>query len=255
MKKILIGLVVLIAVAAVIGTVFVVGKLDEYIAQVIETEGTKALGAQVTVESVETKFKEGVATINGLAIANPGGYQSPNAIELGSFSADVDYKSQVVEKILIEQPIINAELKGGRSNFQDLVDNMPAGAEEETDEPASGDEPVITIKSLQLLKAQVNLIADELGGQRSFVMDDFILNDLNGTPTQISERVTRALTNHISAQVTGFATEEIARMVEEKAKEKISEVIDEKLGGDVQEKLGEKLGDKVKLKDLKLKFN
>ncbi|MBT8116009.1 MAG: hypothetical protein KJP04_11530 [Arenicella sp.] len=252
MKKVLIGLVVIIAIVGIAATVLV-GKLDQIIADVIEKEGSAALGSKVKVESVVTQLAEGIATINGLSVANPAGYKAASAIQVATFSADVDYENQLVERILINQPIINAELKGTKNNFEDLLANMPET--EESTEPSSMDDTIITINSFELRKAQINLVADKLG-ERSFVMEDFVLKNLKGNPEQISGRLTRELTNHVSAQIKDYATGEIGKILAEEAKKKVKQVVDEqikeklgdKLGGDLGDKLGvgDKLGDKLK---------
>lgn len=257
MKKLLIALAVVVAVAIAASFMFA-GKIDELIADTIQTEGTAALGTQVSVQSVETKLTEGVAIINGLAIANPPGYESANAVQVNTFSADVDYQSQVIENILIQKPVINAELKGTRSNFQDLMDNMPESAEEEVveEEEEAADDSEITIKSLQLREATVNINSDKLG-KTSFIMDDFVLNDVSGTADQISERITASLVAHVTGQITGFATAQIAQMVQakaiEEAKEAVNEKIEEQLSEGLDEKLGGELGEKLKGLKLKIK--
>ena len=253
MKKVLIGLLVVAVIIGVAATVFV-GKLDQLIADAIETEGSAALGSQVKVESVVTQLKEGIATINGLSVANPSGYKAVSALQIGSFSADVDYQNQIVEKILINKPVINAELKGTMNNFEELLANMPES--DDTTESDSGEDMVITINSFQLRQAQINLVAKQLG-ERSFVMDDFVINNLKGTPEQISAVLTRGLTDHVSSQIKSYATSEITKILTEEARKKVEEVINEKIkeqvGDKLNVKLGDELGDKLgdKLKSFK----
>ena len=154
MKKILIILAVVIAIIAVAATVLV-GKLDTIIAQTIESEGTETLGSKVSVASVVTKLADGTATIKGLTIANPPGYKKATAIEIGSFNASVDYEYQLIKDVTINSPTINAEILGSmsdiiksrnvddiRSNFKDLVDNMPPDEEEEV---AEEEDVVVTV--------------------------------------------------------------------------------------------------------------
>ena len=249
MKKVVIGLVVLIAIIA-IGASIMLSNLDGYIKQTIETEGSAALGSAVGVGSVETDLANGKAVIKGLSVANVPGYQSVNAIQIDTLLADVDYQNQLVEEILIQQPIINAELIGTRSNFQDLLDNMPA-AEEVAETEESGDGPEITINSFKLNQATVNVLSDKLG-QMSFVMDDLEITNLVGTPEVISTAITQRLTNHISRQVQQFATAEIKSRLEAevkaRAQEKVNEVVNEKVNDALKNKLGDKL------KGVKLKF-
>lgn len=245
MKKIFIALLLLLIVAG-IGLFVFAGKMDQIVKEAIETEGSAALGSAVRVASVVTNLKEGSAVISNFTIANPAGYNAKNAIEITSFSASVDYLNQVIEKIEINKPVINAEQKGQRNNFQDLLKGIPADEEEELASDES--DTLITIKQLALRSATINLVTSDLAigdkklelGDRSFVMDDFVLNNLSGTATEISDKVVKRLTSHVSSQVTGYLKKEITAV----AKEKLTEKIEDKLGGEVTEKL----------KGLKFKF-
>ena len=246
MKKILLVLLLLIIVAVAGGAYFVVKNLDSFIAQTIEKEGTAALGSKVSVSQVTTKLKEGQASISGITIANPAGYQNAHALSLNQISAEVDYADQVIKQVTINQPIINAELKGSTSNFQDLLDNKPEDEDEEGADDEQSSDQVITIKKISLLKATVNLLATDyapgasyglsntLDLDTSFIMDDFILTNISGTSDEITEEVSEKLIQHIKSQVTAYAVKEVKAQataeLKEKATEKINEVIGDKLG-------------------------
>ncbi len=263
-KKILIALLVLIAAIAA-GLYVFSGKLDGLIKEVIETEGTAALGSAVRVVSVVTDFKQGRAEFGGLTIANPAGYQAANAVELSKFAAEVDYSDQTVKEIIINQPIINAEQKGTNNNFQDLLDKMPSSTEEEPEEESTDPGPEITIKKIALRKATINLLTSDLKiagqaieiGNHSFVMEDFVAQNITGTAEEISDELTRSIVAHVSGQVKGYVAGQLKTLAKakalQKAKEKAQEVIEEKLSGELTEKLnknilGDKLKGKIKLK-------
>jgi hypothetical protein len=264
MKKLLIALLVIVIIIG-IGLFVFVGKMDAIVKDAIETEGSAALGSQVSVESVVTDLKQGSAIINNLTVANPVGYRAKNAIELKSFSASVDYRSQIINNIEINNPIINAEQKGQKNNFQDLLQGMPPSEEEAVSEDS---DTVITIKQLALRSATVNLVTSDLAvgemklelGDRSFVMDDFVLNNLSGTATEISDLVVERLTSHVSTQVKSYVQAEIGNMAKarllEEAKNQINQQIKEKLGGKLDIELNDQAKEKVadKLKGLKFKF-
>lgn len=266
MKKLLLALLVIIVIIGIVLFVFV-GKMDSLVKDVIEQEGSAALGSPVKVESVVTDLKQGSAILTNFTISNPAGYTAANAIEIKSFSASVDYRNQIINKIEINNPIINAEQKGQKNNFQDLLQNMPATEEEEEVVSEEGD-TVITIKQLALRSATINLITSDLAvgemkfelGDRSFVMDDFMMNDLNGTVTEVSDLVIERLTSHVSSQVKGYVQTEAASMAKERlleeAKNKINQALEEKLGGKLDLKLNDQAGEKIgeKLKGLKFKF-
>lgn len=234
MKKLSIAGLAILVIIGIAMLVFA-GKMDEIVKDVIETEGSAALGSPVAVGSVVTDLTNGSVLINNLTIANPVGYKAKNAIEVASFGASVDYQNQVVDTIEIDQPIINAEQKGKNNNFQDLLDNMPVSAEEE-DTSTEEDTTVITINQLALRRATVNLITSGLSlagqsielGDRSFVMDDFVVNNLSGTATEISDEVVEKLTAHVSAQVANYLKAEIVKIA--KATVKLKENLEGKVG-------------------------
>ena len=238
MKKLLIALISIIVIIGIALLVFA-GKMDGIVKNVIETEGSSALGSPVRVESVVTDLKQGSAIINNFTVANPVGYKAKNAIEIKSFSVSVDYRNQIIDSIEIVNPIINAEQKGQKNNFQELLQNMPATEEEVVE--AEEDETVITIKELALRGATVNLITSDLSvakikfelDDRNFVMDDFVLNNLTGTATQISDVVVERLTSHISTQVKNHVKNEIAERSRslEDAKDRLKDNVTEKLKG------------------------
>lgn len=246
MKKILIALLVVVIIAGAGGAYFIINKLDSLIAQTIEKEGTAALNTRVSVSQVTTQLKEGKASIAGITIANPAGYTQTNALSLNSINAEVDYKQQIIKLININQPIINAELKGSTSNFQDLLDNIPESSNQQ-EEQSSENNQKITIKKLILSKATVNLLAsdyapaakyglkNDLDLNTSFIMDDFVMNNISGTVDEVSDEISTKLMTHIKNQVKSYATnqikEEASKQIKEKATEKIKDALGDKLKG------------------------
>lgn len=230
-KKLILILLVIVAVIGA-GLLLLGGKIDELIAQEIERHGSAALGTEVSVTNVVTDIGAGSATIQGFTIANPDGFAAQNAIEIASFVAAVDYSSQEIELIEIENPTINAELLDGRSNFQTLLNNIP----ESEDAASSGEEAEsieLTIKKLVVKQAQVNMLArDTELGEQSFTMADLVISNLSGTPEQISKQIATLLSKHISGQVTrhlaGQVKEQVLEKIDEKAK-KVSNALRDKL--------------------------
>jgi hypothetical protein len=244
MKKLLIGLVAIVILLG-IGSVVFLGKLDGVIADAINKYGSEALGTSVSVSAVKTDLKEGSISISGLNVANPPGYTQSSAFNMGEFSTKVDYEKQEIAEIVLRNPSINAELKGTQSNFKDLLDGLPESAPSSETE-SDGEEITLTIQSLKLLSAKVNLTTDSIGNH-SFVMADLVLKDITGTPSTIASSLTTKLTQHVNDQITKFAK----KLVENKAVDKAKEVAKEKVQEKVNEKLGEQVGSKLK----GLKFN
>lgn len=244
MKKIFIGMVAIVLLVGVASFIFI-GKLDDLIADAIKKYGTEAIGTAVNVSSVKTNLTEGSILINGLNIANPAGYSQKLAFSMGEFSSKVDYENQEIAEIILRNPSINAELKGTENNFSDLLAGIPESADNA--EGSSEDEPNITIQSLKILAAKVNLITDTIG-DHSFVIDDYVINNISGTPSQIASKLTTQLTEHVSVQVKKFAQETIKKEAVKLAKEKATEKAKET----ANEIISDKIGDKIKGFNFKL---
>ena len=229
MNKLVAIVMVVIAIAAA-ATFFVYSNLDETIAELIETEGTAALGTQVSVEKVTTDLRAGSAVIDGFSVANVPGFKDASAIQIGSFVAEVDYANMAVKNINIDGATINAELIGKKNNFQELINNMPPSAEEAPEEE-SADEQVLEIQRLALVNTAVKLTVSEPAlGERTFVMDDLVMTDLSGTADELSEEVARQLIGHVSGQITSYAGRELQKRAIKEVKDKVKEKLKEGLG-------------------------
>ncbi len=241
MKKILIGLLVL---AVIIGgaSFFLLGKLDDVIAEAIKKYGTEAVGSSVNVSAVKTDLKAGKITITGLTVANPKGYSKPYAFELKDLTTQVDYKNKEIAEIIVQSPNINAELEGSldikdlrksyaNSNFKELVDGMPASADGEgSSESSSSDEIELTIRSFKVVSTNVNLVTNVIGNHQ-FVMEDFAMKDIKGTPSAIASLISDRLIKHVSDQVTQFAKKEVEKMAKDEVKEQLKDALKDKLKG------------------------
>lgn len=242
-KKLIIILLLIVAIVG-IGLTLFGSKIDGLIAEQIEDQGSAAIGTKVTVGGVTTDIAAGRATIKGLTIANPDGYEAINAIEIAHFSAAVNYASRSIEQVIIDKPIINAELKGRRSNFQDLKENIPGVETSSVD--SDPDSSNLTIKKLLVRSAQINLIVrgtdivEDNGDVQTFTMDDMELTNLSGTPQQVANEIAQRLSLHISSQVKNHFADQLKERATQEFKEKASAFKD---------KLRSKLRDRLKTKE------
>ena len=220
-------------------------RLDDVIAVTIEEEGSAAMGVPVSVDKVITDLALGTATIYGLSIANPEGYSSEPAMNIGLIEASVDYETFDIKEINISQVLVNAELKGKQNNFETMVDNMPEDeAVEEAGEPTE-----FKIGQLKIADAKVKLHIDKIG-DASFKMDDFVRTDIEGSDAEISDYLSNELINHISAQIKAHTRNQLNKIlkgVKYKATETLKADLSEKRA-ELTDKVGEKLkGFKLKL--------
>jgi uncharacterized protein involved in outer membrane biogenesis len=129
MKKVLIGLVLLLGVAVTGVAVWLHTSLDGIVESAIQKYGTEILQAKVKVKSVKLTPIEGMGTINGLHIANPKGFRTSHAVEAGSIELSVDPASiprdvVLIRRIALTAPHVNYETSDAGPNIDALQRNV-----------------------------------------------------------------------------------------------------------------------------------
>lgn len=129
MKKLLIGLLLVIVIA--VGVVlFMLGSIaSKAVETAINTYGPKMTGTPVSVESVSIQPYIGHGEINGLKVGNPEGYSAPDAFTFESVSVSLSPGSLlsdtiVINEISISKPVFVYERKLLSSNIGALLDNI-----------------------------------------------------------------------------------------------------------------------------------
>jgi uncharacterized protein involved in outer membrane biogenesis len=123
---VLIGLVVLVLVVAVV----IGANLGRIVKAGIETVGPKITQTPITVDSVGLSLLSGSASVNGLVVGNPTGYQSTNAIDMDKASVSIAPGSLLSDKIVIKSVEVRAPqitFEGnpfGANNLSQLLDNV-----------------------------------------------------------------------------------------------------------------------------------
>ena len=122
-------------------------KIDDIAASGIKSFGSKLMGSQVDVESVDVTLTRGAVQIKNFTVANPRGFQQEKAISVNNFMVDVDLWSLpsdeiVVEYLEISGMTIDVEYKiGDDLNLNILINNLKkkpaqANAAEQSAAPA-----------------------------------------------------------------------------------------------------------------------
>jgi hypothetical protein len=130
MKKILIGVFVVLALVVAAALWFLTSRLDSLVASLVESYGSEIAGTAVRVGSVSIDLRAGRGTIRGLRVANPEGYSSGDAFRLGEITVDIDPKTVtsnpvVIDALVVAAPAANFEVDAtGRSNFQVIKSNV-----------------------------------------------------------------------------------------------------------------------------------
>lgn len=130
MKKLLIVLAVLIGLP-LIALGVAAAMIDPIVKNGTEKLASEALKVPVTLEKATVKYS-GSLTLDGLAIANPEGYQESQACAFERFDAALDVGSlfgDVVEvkHVTVIKPVLTIEFAGTKSNWSTLMDNLSRG--------------------------------------------------------------------------------------------------------------------------------
>lgn len=230
-KKIGIGLIVLLAIAA--GALwYLLSNLDSLIKAALETYGSAATQTSVTANSVKLSLSSGSGIISGLRIGNPPGFSSPQALGAGAISVQLDTRSLagngpiVLKTINIAQPRINYEVTGGvsltgvstSSNLLVIQNNVKNYAGRMAAAPPQGGTPARKeiIDDLYVTGGEVNLIATTVlhGKKITVPLPAIHLTNIGrasggATPAQIASQIINAITSQAAKTGAAALTQQI----------------------------------------------
>jgi len=106
-----------------------IGGLERVVARSIERAASEATGTAVTVQRVRLSLRTASATIEGLAVDNPEGFEARRAATVARIELSLDPAAQSRELIRLRQvdlddAIIVFEHQGTRTNIQQLLDQL-----------------------------------------------------------------------------------------------------------------------------------
>ena len=133
LEKIFWGGVLIVVVLALVVIVVASLFLGDIVKKGVETVGPKITQVPVKVDEVRVTLLTGSASVKGLVVGNPEGYQTPQAISAGLISVGVNPLSVLSDKIVIrslhvESPEITFEGGLGGNNLSKILDNVNASA-------------------------------------------------------------------------------------------------------------------------------
>ena len=217
MKKIIMGLFVLLIIAIGAVSYYVFTNLDEIVKTAIEKYGSEATQTAVRVDRVKIDLKEGVGGIFGLTIANPGGFSDPSAFSLGEISAKIDYESVtgdiiVIDDIAVLAPKVFFEMnKDKKTNLNELKNNITASvpskpATNEESRPASGKEPKLIIRHVKFAEGNIQATVVPLNNKTyQLKLPAIEMKDLGGkngtTGTEIAKQILNKLTDQVKVAI------------------------------------------------------
>ena len=222
MKKLLIGIGVVIVIA-VVAVTLLIGNLGGLIKKGVETAGPKILQADVKLADVDISVSSGSGELKGFMIGNPSGFNTEYAFDMDRIKIELDPKSVTsdtihIKSVLIEGPKIIYEGALGQSNINQLQANAEAFAggkggetasEKGTDGSKSGKK--VMIDYLKISGGEASLSMNMLQGQKVTVpLPQIELRDIGkkkgvdfaGAMQQVLLAVNKALVPAIQSQFT-----------------------------------------------------
>ncbi len=178
LEKIFWSVVLILVVLAIIGAIVASIFLGDLVKKGVETVGPRITQVSVKVDEVRLTLLTGSASVKGLVVGNPEGYQAPQAISAGMISVGVNPLSVLSDKIVVrslhvESPEITFEGGLNGNNLSKILDNVNASAHT-TSEPGviSTNAPAqtkpskkIEVDDLLITGAKVHVSLTDLGGK------------------------------------------------------------------------------------------
>lgn len=264
MKKVILGLVLIITIAISVGVYYVLTNLDSLVEAAIEKYGSEATQTSVLVDSVKINLTDGAAGINGLTIANPGGYAQPYAFSLGEVRAGIDLQSlqeepYIINEITVLAPQVFVEInEANKTNLNELKKNLASGstaaaAQDKKPQTATGGstkEPRLIIRRVTFTDGSIQARVAALDNKELQVkLPGLDMTNLGGSKGATATELASEILNRLTDRATEIVKKDIIDAELNKLKEKAQKKIDEEKAK-LEEKADSKLdAEKDKAKD------
>jgi len=236
MKKGLIGLVVLLAGAFLIITLYggsiVKSSVEEY--------GPEYTGTSVTLDDVSFSPLSGKAGLSGLVIGSPKGFEAEKTFSLADISVAMEtatlFSDPVhINEIRITDPEIIVEFQGSKLNINALMNNLEEYVGRESESTTN-----VIIDDLYITGAKVTVLGLPVGDDKEeLILPEIHLKDIGNKGGEEQGISFSAATQETMAAVTVAVTTVLADARVKGILEKGTEMIKDKLkglfGGDDEE--------------------
>ncbi|MFO7603929.1 MAG: hypothetical protein R6X06_08960 [Gammaproteobacteria bacterium] len=267
MKKIILGVVVILAIAIAAVSYYLLTNLDELVRKAIEKYGSQTTQTAVRVGKVRLQLgdsgQSGSGAIHDLTVANPPGFSAPYALSLGEISTRIDLSSlakppYIIDTVTVRAPQIFFEVNGAReTNLVELKNNL-SGAGSATRSPKSDDDsagqdlPRLIVRRVVFSDGQMQARVVPLDNKEyQLKLPSLTMSNLGGeqgaTPPQLAREIIERLIEQarqqikqqgIDAELDKLKAQATSKIEAEKAK--LRQESDQKLDQQKQ-KLDEKL--------------
>jgi hypothetical protein len=185
LKRIAFVVALLVFVAIAAGVWWLSRNLDDIAKSAIQNYGSTMTAAKVKVGKVQLSPSTGKGSIHDLSIANPKGFKTAHALQVGKIEVDVDIATVtdhviVIRRIAIEAPDVIYEKGENLTNFDALMRNISAYIGE-TAPSGSGNSSSrkLIVDSLTIRSARAHATAPLLNGKIVDIdLPDITLKDI-----------------------------------------------------------------------------
>ena len=212
MKKIILGIIVVVILAVGGGIYYGLSNLDAIVKAAIEKYGSEATQTAVRVDKVRIKLTEGDGAIHGLTVANTGGFTQKHAFSLGEVGLGIDLQSlkeepYVINHITVRAPQVFVEInKDKKTNLNELKKNLTGGkSSKPSTEQSAGKEPRLIIKRLTFEQGRIAAKVTPLKKDYDLKLPQINMANLGGskgaTPTELASEILKRLTDAATAEI------------------------------------------------------
>ncbi len=235
MKKIILGLVVVVIVAVGGGIYYGLSNLDAIVKAAIEKYGSEVTQTAVRVGKVRIKLTEGDGAIHGLTVANTGGFTEKLAFSLGEIGLGIDLESlkeepYVINHVTVRAPQVFVEInKDNKTNLNELKNNLTGGKTSSSTKPgtaqSTGKEPRLIIKRVTFEQGRIAAKVTPLKKDYDLKLPRINMVNLGGskgaTPTELASEILKRLTDAATAEIKKKGIDAELDKLKAKAQERV----------------------------------
>jgi AsmA family len=237
----IVGIVVAVLVVLVIGiVVFFVMNSNAIVKRAIEAVGTEELGVPVNVARVNLSLREGRATIDGLTIGNPPGFDSKPALQIQSFTVALDMPASsqnlfVIDRIAVAGASVAAQVSAeGKTNFSTIMQNLESPSGESTSS-AAGNIKLI-VRHFDFTGASATATAPLLKKPVEFSIRDIHVNDVGKaeggvSPSALGQALLRPVVAAVVSELRNVGVAGLRKSLESK----VNDSLNQQLKGGLQQ--------------------
>jgi uncharacterized protein involved in outer membrane biogenesis len=248
MKKVLIGVGVLVVIVAV-GVFVLLGSLNGIVKAAVEKIGSDLTQTKVTLSDVDIEETSGKGVLRGFRVTNPDGFSKGDAFKFQEVSVTIDAASILSDPVIIKEVVIIGpevvyEFGDNGTNLDRLNKNVQSKAGSGGGGGGESEGPKFVIENLYLRDGKVAVQAPLLDEKISLPLPTIHLTNIGkegsgATPGDIADQMMAAILGGAGKAVSsanidiGALTESVGEVAKE-----AQEVL-EKTGGAAVEGAGD----------------